>query len=274
MTDGQLEMRWQEIKDWEETYFSAESSDFAKSYHKWTELLINQLGEKRKQKWLTKVDDCLFHLQAWSQHSRSHEENRRRIIQYARIFDATVSSIADLQQLSLEQLDYLAEQLMAKQRLLALGQGGLTGMGGIFLLSVDLPAMALIQLRSLQQLAEVYGFDSRKPVEMVYLLKLLYVATLPKSYQKAEWDKLLTEVGEQADDVFYQGDDSIFQKKWLDQLLAQVAKSFMIAMLRKKTVQGVPLVGMAVGAGLNYRFTQQVIEVGQRFYQIRRLLQQ
>ncbi len=51
------------------------------------------------------------------------------------IFDSNLSTIEDLRQLSLEQLDYLAEQLMAKQRLLALGQGGLTGMGGVFLLA-------------------------------------------------------------------------------------------------------------------------------------------
>lgn len=267
------EKRLDEMKRWEEEYFIQEASDIAKSYQIWSERIFNQLGDARKRKWLSKMDDCLFHLQAWYQDSRSYEDTHRRIIQYARIFDASMTTIDDLHQLPLEQLDYLAEQLMAKQRMIAFGQGGLTGMGGAFLLAVDLPAMALIQLRSLQQLALVYGYDTRRPAEMMYILKLFHVATLPKSYQAAEWDKLFVEMeGQLGDDIFYQGEDSIFQDKWMEQLMKQLAKSFMITMLRKKVIQGMPLIGMAAGAGLNYRFSQQVIEIGQHFYQKRRLL--
>lgn len=274
MRQRNIENRWDEMEKWEEEYFFSESSDLVKSYHKWSEQLFSQLGEGRKQKWLSKMDDCLFHLQAWHQHSRSYEEVRRRIIQYARTFNADIVTTEDLRHLPLEQLDYLAEQLMARQRLLAFGQGALTGMGGAFLLTLDLPAMALIQLRSLQQLALVYGYDSRRPVEMMYTLKLFHLATLPKSFQAAEWDKLLAEVDEQADEVFYQGEEAVFKDKWIEQLLKQLAKSFVITMLRRKMVQGVPLIGMAAGAGMNYRFSQQVIEMGQHFYQKRRLLEQ
>ncbi|MFC0557936.1 EcsC family protein [Halalkalibacter alkalisediminis] len=269
-----MNQRWNEIKEWEETFFSYDTTDLAGTYNKWNERLFQQLGNNRKQKWLEKMDACLIHLHAWLQNSRSYEETKKRVISHARIFDSHITSIEELQSLPLEQLDYLAEQLMAKQRLLALGQGGLTGMGGTFLLLADLPALAVIQLRSLQHLALVYGYDVRRPIEMVNMLKLFYVATVPKSYQAAEWDKLVQEVEQQdLDHVFYQGDDAIFQESSLEQLTNQLAKSFVITMLRKKMIQGVPIVGMAVGAGMNYRFSQQVIEIGQRFYQKRRLLE-
>ncbi|KHF39299.1 EcsC family protein [Halalkalibacter okhensis] len=271
----QLQIRLHEINEWEESFFSFEEADVKTTYSRWSEQVFDQLGEKRKQKWLTAIDTCLLHLQAWLHHSRSYEETKRRVISHARTFDPAISSIDDLQNLPLEQLDYLADQLMAKQRLLALGQGGLSGMGGAFLLLSDLPALAVIQLRSLQHLALVYGYDVRRPVELMNLLKLFYVATIPKSYQANEWDKLINEVEEQdRDHVFYSGDDAIMQDAIFEQLTKQLVKAFVITMFKKKLIQGVPLVGMAVGAGMNYRFSQQVIEVGQHFYQKRRLLEE
>ncbi|GAE34139.1 EcsC family protein [Halalkalibacter akibai] len=268
-----MNQRWNEIKEWEELFFHYDATDLGGTYHKWNERVLQQLGPKQKQKWLEKMDACLIHFHAWLQNSHSYEETKKRVISHARIFAPHISEVEELQNLPLEQLDYLAEQLMAKQRLLALGQGGLTGMGGTFLLLADLPALAVIQLRSLQYLALVYGYDVRRPIEMVNLLKLFYVATLPKAYQAEEWDKLIEEVEQQdRDHVFYEGDDSILKQESLEQLTNQLIKSFVITMLRKKLIQGVPLVGMAVGAGMNYRFSQQVIEIGQRFYQKRRLL--
>ncbi|ARK31721.1 EcsC family protein [Halalkalibacter krulwichiae] len=270
-----MSQRWNEIKEWEETFFHYDATDLGGTYNKWNERLYEQLSQKQKQKWLEKMDSCLIHLQAWLQHSRSHEETKKRVIAHARLFDSSITTIEQLQALPLEQLDYIAEQLMAKQRLLALGQGGLTGMGGMFLLLADLPALAIIQLRSLQHLALVYGYDVRRPIEMVNLLKLFYVATLPKAYQAEEWDKLLEEVERQErEHIFYEGDDAILQESSLEQLTNQLVKSFVITMLRKKLIQGVPLVGMAVSAGLNYRFSQQVIEIGQHFYQKRRLIEE
>ncbi|WP_332634424.1 EcsC family protein [Halalkalibacter flavus] len=271
----QLQIRLHEINEWEEAFFSYEATDFKTTYSRWTEQVFDQLSEKTKERWLTAMDTCLLHLQAWLHHSRSYEEAKRRVISHARTFDPTISTIDDLQSLPLEQLDYLADQLMAKQRLLALGQGGLTGMGGAFLLLSDLPALAVIQLRSLQHLALVYGYDVRRPVELMNMLKLFYVATIPKSYQANEWDKLLSEVeNQERDHVFYSGDDAIMQDAIFEQLTKQLVKSFVITMLKKKLIQGVPLVGMAVGAGLNYRFSQQVIDVGQHFYQKRRLIEE
>ncbi|MFC0473253.1 EcsC family protein [Halalkalibacter kiskunsagensis] len=272
---NQLKSRWNEIKQWEESFFISDSTDIMSTYSRFSERAFDQLGQKRKQKWLAIMDACLLHLQGWLQHTRSYEETKRRVIAHARMFDPNITTIDDLQSLPLEQLDYLAEQLMAKQRLLALGQGGLTGMGGAFLLLSDLPALAVIQLRSLQHLALVYGYDVRRPVELMNMLKLFHVATIPKSYQAQEWDKLIREVEEQdREHVFYQGDDSIITDSIFEQLTKQLVKSFVLTMLRKKVIQGIPLIGMAVGAGMNYRFSQSVIEVGQHFYQKRRILEE
>ncbi|WP_346726887.1 EcsC family protein [Bacillus suaedae] len=267
--------RLSELQEWEERYFLIESSDVAQSYHYYHERMLSKINEEKKEKWLAKMDSCLAHLQSWLLQSRSFEETKRRVITHARIFDSSLSSVDDLRRLPIEKLDYLAEQLMAKQRLLSFGQGGLTGMGGLFLLLADLPALAIIQLRSLQHLSFVYGYDSRHPMEQMVMLKLFHIATLPKAYQHSEWDRLWQEVEEhQHDQIFYQGDETVFNEQWLQQMSSQLAKSFVITMLRKKLIQGVPLLGIALGAGMNYRLSQQVIEVGQHFYQKRRLLEE
>ncbi|PAM96143.1 ABC transporter substrate-binding protein, partial [Flavobacterium sp. IR1] len=151
-------------------------------------------------------------------------------------------------------------------------QGGLTGMGGMFLLAADLPAVIAINLRSIQQIATIYGYDLKRPVEMVIALKLLHLSTLPKAFQAHEWDRLWQDLDQHhTDDIFYAGSEEIVEPEWLGQFIRQLAKSFVITMLRKKVFQGLPLVGMAFGAGINYRLSQQVIELSHKFYQKRLL---
>ncbi len=273
MSNDKVEQRLGEIISWEDHFFLSETNDMTTSYHYWYDRVLSSVDRKQKKKWLEKMDDLLFHLHAWYGQSRSYDETSQRIIQYARIFDEQVDGIADLRHLPLDKADYLAEQFMAKQRLLAFGQGGLTGMGGIFLLAADLPALALIQLRSLQQLALVYGYDPRRPDEMMYLLKLFHIATLPRPFQREAWEELFTKLEGETDGIFFYGEEEIFQDQAFELLLKQIAKSLAITVLRKKLIQGVPLVGMVFGAGMNYRFSQQVIEIGQHFYKKRRLLE-
>lgn len=264
--------RYQAIIEWEDTYFKHEATDVEYTYLKWTDKLFEQLGDHRRQKVLMQIDHVFIHLHAYLQNTRSHEETRKRILQYAKVFAPTVDSIEDLQYLPVEQLDYMTDQLMAKQRLLALGQGGLTGMGGMFLLAADLPAVIAINLRSIQQIATIYGYDLKRPVEMVIALKLLHLSTLPKALQAHEWERLWHDLDQHhTNDIFYAGSEEIVEPEWLGQFIRQLAKSFVITMLRKKVFQGLPLVGMAFGAGINYRLSQQVIELSHKFYQKRLL---
>ncbi|GAE30095.1 EcsC family protein [Halalkalibacter hemicellulosilyticus] len=267
-----MEHHWDELEQWERRYFEREQSDLGILYNQWQEKWLKSLNQKRKRQVLSLLDNCLVHLQAGLLHSRSFEETKKRVYTHARIFHPSISSAEALRQLSIEQANYLADQLMAKQRLLSVGQGGVTGLGGLFFLAADLPALMAIQLRSLQQLAFVYGYDCHHPMEQMVMLKLYHLATLPKKYQKSEWDKLLEESLAHQQAIFYEGDDSIIQEEWLQRFTPQLAKSFLITILRRKTVQFVPLFGVVVGAGMNYALTKQVIEVGQHFYLKRRLL--
>ncbi|WP_100373764.1 EcsC family protein [Bacillus sp. FJAT-45037] len=274
MTKSKEQHRLESIREWERTYFDYEPTDVEYTYLKWSDKLFEQLGPTRKEKVVRQLDHLFIHLHAWLQNTRSHEEVKKRIIQYAQVFDPAVVDSSDMRDLSMEQLNYMTEQLMAKQRLLSLSQGGLTGMGGMFLLAADLPAAVAINLRSIQQIACIYGYDLKRPDEMVIALKLFHLATLPKAFQAHHWDKLWSDLeGHNVEDVFYGGEGEVIEPEWLQHFVRQIAKSFVITMLRKKMIQGLPLIGMAVGAGLNYRLSQQVIEVAHKFYQKRLLIE-
>ncbi|WP_062047754.1 EcsC family protein [Bacillus sp. JCM 19034] len=268
-----MKQQWDELERWEQCFFEGNQSELVMLYDVWQENWLSKLNDKRKRQFLVLVESGIVHLHSALLHNRSFEDVVQRIITQARIFKPTLSTAEEMKQLSLEQTNYLAEQAMAKQRLLSLGQGGVTGLGGFVLLAADLPALMAIQLRSLQQLAFIYGYDPRHPMEQMLMLKLLHVATVPKHYQRAEWDKLIEDCQLHQQAIFYEGDDAIFHEGWLQQLTTQLAKGFLIAFMRKKTVQSVPLLGIVIGAGSNYLFTKQVIEVAKHFYTKRRLLE-
>lgn len=263
-----------EVERWEQTFFEHDPTDFEMMYQKWLNVSLDQMGKEKRSKVLETIDNFLFHLHAMIQNSRFHEEARERILEQAKVFDAEIEDVHDIRQLSIEKLNFMAKQQMAKQRLLSLGQGGVAGMGGIVLLGIDLPAMIAMNMRAIQLIALSYGYDVKRPSEMMIALKVFHVASLPKDLQGGAWDALWDEVQTaDNDEWFYTGNEEIADISWIQQPLRQLVKAMVIMLLRKKLIQGVPLIGMAFGATMNYQFSRQVTEVAQRFYQKRLLLE-
>ncbi|MBU8905182.1 EcsC family protein [Desertibacillus haloalkaliphilus] len=273
-TDREVKV-WNEVLQWEEQFINIEATDFERTYKKLLNSSFEKLGKKRQTKVLETVDRLLFHLHAMIQHSRYHQDAKSRLIDQARVFNEEIEDVSDLKQLNMAQLNFIAQQQVAKQRLLSFGQGGLSGMGGVLLLGTDLPALFFINLRSVQLIAMTYGYDLKRPYEMMVALKVFHAASLPRELQKQAWDQLEAEVSEQTnrDTWFYEGDETVTELTWLQQPANQVLKAMLIVLLRKKLIQGVPLIGMAFGASMNYQFTRQVTEFAHRFYQKRFLLE-
>ena len=95
-----------------------------------------------------------------------------------------LEKIEDLKKLDIDQLQYIAEQQIARHRLYSFAQGGLAGTGGTLLLGTDIPAMAVINLRVVQLIAMTYGFEVNTPYEMMSSLKVFHTATLPPAFTK------------------------------------------------------------------------------------------
>lgn len=60
---------------------------------------------------------------------------------------------------------------------------------------------------------------------------------------------------------------------WLEQPLRQILKAVTILLLKNKTVQGIPFISMAIGAGVNYQLTRKVTDFAHKYYQIRYLME-
>lgn len=57
------------------------------------------------------------------------------------------------------------------------GAGSRNGVGGVFTLAADIPAMLGLSLKTLQDIAVAYGFDPKDKKERVFIVRLLQLAS-------------------------------------------------------------------------------------------------
>ncbi|SDZ54843.1 EcsC protein family protein [Evansella caseinilytica] len=267
---------WQEITAMEKQLLSAKATDFSHTYQKGIELGLEALGGKWTKKLLAGIDDFLFHLQAVIQQGYLEERTREMLLTQARVFRPDVHVIADMKKLTMDQLRFIAKKQLAKQRLTALAQGGLTGIGGILFMLGDLPLLFAVNLRTVQLMALTYGYDLRKPYEMMFVLKVFYAVSLPPYLRQQAWERLFGELeaaGEEEDFFFYDGKEEGASAAWLQRPINHLVKLFLIAAVRKKRIQGIPVISLAAAAGSNYYFARQISEAAHLFYQKRLLLE-
>lgn len=260
-----------EIQDWERKLLEYEPNDFQLTYEKYLQQSFSLLPEKVQQQFFSVIDSWLFHLHSMIQGSQLQMDAKERILSSGRIFHKDLEKIEGLRQLKIEQLQYIAEQQIARHRLYSFAQGGLAGTGGPLLLSIDIPAIAVINLRVVQLIAMTYGVEVNTPFEMMTSLKVFHTATLPPRLQKEGWTSLMNELERRDDDYFYEGIEEITDITWLEQPVQQLLKALVITLFRKKVIQGIPLVSMAIGAGANYQLTRKVTDLAHKYYQLRYL---
>lgn len=263
---------WNEISEWQEKLYQYEPTDLAALYDKWLEQGFALLPENVQQQFFEKLDTWLFHLHAMVQSSQVQIDARERILASARVFNEEIETLSDLNHLSIDQLNYIANQHIAKHRLYSFAQGGMSGSGGLLLLGSDIPAMTVINVRIVQLIAMSYGVEVNTPFEMMLALKVFNAGAMPKRLQGIAWEELIREVQTAEDDYFYLGIEELTNPTWMEQPLKQLLKALSIAVFRKKLVRGIPFISMAIGAGSNYQMTRSVSEFAQKFYQYRYLL--
>lgn len=264
---------WNEISEWQEKLYQYEPTDLAALYDKWLEQGFALLPENVQQQFFEKLDTWLFHLHAMVQSSQVQIDARERILASARVFNEEIETLSDLNHLTIDQLNYIANQHIAKHRLYSFAQGGMSGSGGLLLLGSDIPAMTVINVSIVQLIAMSYGVEVNTPFEMMLALKVFNAGAMPKRLQGIAWEELIREVQTAEDDYFYLGIEELTNPTWMEQPLKQLLKALSIAVFRKKLVRGIPFISMAIGAGSNYQMTRNVSEFAQKFYQYRYLLE-
>ncbi|MFE8704215.1 EcsC family protein [Cytobacillus sp. FJAT-54145] len=261
------------IKEWENKLYDYRPNDLELTYDKYLERSFSLLPEHVQKQFFSALDSWLFHLHALIQGTQIQLDAKERILSAGRIFDENIEKLEDLRSLNIDQLKYIAQQQIARHRLYSFTQGGLAGTGGTILLGTDIPAAAVINIRVVQLIAMTYGYEVNNPFEMMTSLKVFHSATLPARLQSQGWDQLMNDLKEQEDFYFYEGEEDLTDISWLEQPIKQLFKGLAIILLRNKTLQGIPFVSMAIGAGSNYQLTRKVTDFAHNYYQMRYLLE-
>lgn len=262
-----------DIREWEKHLLNYEANDIQLTYEKYLERSFSLLPEKIQRQFFSVIDTWLFHLHGMIQGSQIQMDAKERILSSGRVFNKDLHQIEDLRKLDIDQLQYIAIQQIARHRLYSFAQGGLAGTGGSLLLGTDIPAMAVINLRAVQLIAMTYGFEVNTPYEMMSSLKVFHTATLPARLQKEGWSVLMNEMNSSDDHYFYEGNEEITDVSCLEQPIQQLFKALVITLFRKRLIQGIPVVSMAIGAGTNYQLTRKVTDFAHKYYQLRYLNQ-
>ncbi|MBN6887998.1 EcsC family protein [Cytobacillus horneckiae] len=261
----------QEIREWENKLYTYEPNDFERSYEKYLEQSLALLPQEVQQQLFSLLDSWLFHLHALIQGSHLQVDAKERILTAGRIFHPDIQSLEDMNALQIDQLQYIAKQQIARHRMYSLAQGGAAGTGGAIMIGSDIPAMTVINLRSVQLIAMTYGVEVNTPFEMMSSFKVFHAATLPLRLQGRAWEDLMEDLDRHEDLYFYEGKEDLTDGTWLEQPIKQLLKAVAIIMLRKKSIQGMPLISMAIGAGSNYQLTRRVTDFAHKYYQFRYL---
>ncbi|MBT2754448.1 EcsC family protein [Mesobacillus foraminis] len=258
-----------ELRNWENLLADYEPNDLELAYDRYLEGSFSLLPKGVQEQFFSKFDNWLFHLHSLIQGSQLQMDAKERILSAGRLFNSELDSISDMKDLAIEQIQYIADQQIARHRLYSFIQGGLSGSGGNLVLGTDIPAMAVVNLRAVQLIAMTYGFEVNTPFEMMAALKVFHAAMMPKRMQSTGWNTLMEDLTQAEDHYFYIGNEELTDVTWLEQPIKHMMKALVILVFRKKQLQGLPLISMAIGAGSNYQVTRRVTEFAQKYYQAR-----
>ncbi|MEH7457680.1 EcsC family protein [Bacillus sp. JJ1127] len=158
---------------------------------------------------------------------------------------------------SLERRDEEVMKKMDEYKKIGAAEGAGTGAGGFLLGLADFPLLLSIKIKFLFDAATVYGFDTSKEEERLFILHVFQLAFSSDDYRKKIWKAIETWDTQKENHMDWEK----FQQEYRDYIdLA-------------KMLQLVPVIGAPVGAYANYQLLQRLGEVTMNCYRMR-LLQQ
>lgn len=167
-------------------------------------------------------------------------------------------------------MDAVTKQLSESARKVATAQGATIGIGGIFTLAADIPAMLGLSLKAIQEIGLGYGFNPEEKNERIFTVKVMQFALSDIVGKKA----VLEELSLQTD-----GRGDLSQGAYVDAAISKIQgwKEVMTVYRDswgwKKLFQMVPIAGMLFGARSNRKSIGDVAEAAHMLYRKRVILQ-
>lgn len=182
----------------------------------------------------------------------------------------SVRGPTDIHRLSLEQVDKTVGHLAAKYKAFAAAEGAAAGTLGAPAIIADVPVLAGIALRAVNEFAAYYGFETSTQSERMFAMAVLSAASSPtvatKQVALAELTRASVMIGQ--------------RKTWeeLQKVLSvnaikKVAEALGVRLTKAKLAQVVPVTGAVVGAGFNAWYLGAVSETAYMLYRERFLIE-
>lgn len=176
-----------------------------------------------------------------------------------------VQTIEDVQQISISKMDNTVTSLSKNRKNIATLQGAGTGIGGIFTLSIDIPLLLGLQLKTLQDIAICYGYDPTDKKERLFIIKCLQFVSADIVGKKAVLSQLAT----------FDEPDATGKREVLSEIQGwrEVVFSYREQFGWKKLFQMVPVAGLFFGAFINRSALNDIAETAMMLYRKRRMLE-
>ncbi|PLS02302.1 EcsC family protein [Neobacillus cucumis] len=175
-----------------------------------------------------------------------------------------IHEVADIKDIPLSTMTKLSQELSEQRKKFATIQGASTGVGGIFTLAIDIPALMAISLKTLQEIAIIHGYDPNDQSERVFVVKCLQFSSADIVGKRAILNELSSYSKQGA-----RSDETISQLQgW-----REVVYTYRDQFGWKKLFQMVPIAGMIFGAFTNRSMINDLSETGMMLYRKRRILE-
>ncbi|MBY0189657.1 EcsC family protein [Bacillus aerophilus] len=177
--------------------------------------------------------------------------------------DESIQRIEDIAKAPIEMMDDISEHMGKNRTNLATVQGATTGVGGMFTLAADIPAVLGLSLKTLQDIAVTYGYDPKNKEERVFIIKCLQLNSADVVGKKSILKELKSYHASEG-----KHENMISQIQGWREVVYNYRDSFGW----KKLFQLVPIAGILFGAVSNRSQLKGIAETGMMQYRKRRIL--
>lgn len=177
----------------------------------------------------------------------------------------SVSSLKDVQELELDEIEQVIDNLDRKYSTMALGQGAAAGAAGLPGALAGLPAIVGLCLRAINEYAVSYGFDIDDADERAMAVLTLAAAASSGEKRGEMFERIESHARTAHSARGHRGEVP-------QPIMDEVAKELVVRLARGSLAQALPLVGALVGGGFNRAFVKHVCETARRVYEDRWLM--
>jgi hypothetical protein len=176
-----------------------------------------------------------------------------------------VQTLESVKELQISKMDDAVEKITNNRKRIATVQGASTGIGGVFTLTIDIPLLLSLQLKTLQDIAICYGYNPNEKEERLFVVKCLQFVSSDIVGKQA----ILTQLSQ------FDAPTDASKREVMSELQGwrEVVFSYRDQIGWKKIFQMIPVAGLVFGAFINRSAVNDIAEAGKMLYRKRRIVE-